>query len=244
MRAHRHRFIFPSQFADVLWSLGGSIILCLSSRGLVPDRPAGVPPPVIPAWKSLVSSFRLTVVALVALTGLVCLSFGGCRPSEGIHQVRVPAEISERRDKPALPGGVELPSPSGPKYQAPEGWVVQPNAPMQSLTLAVVDGDQRCDVGLTRLGPGQSDLDNVNRWCGQIMIDPIDKAALAGIVKPVECGPHKASMVQLVGATETILGVIVSRPDATWFVKLRGPNALALRELGKFVAFTKSLELP
>lgn len=192
------------------------------------------------------SSFRFATTGCVALAGLVSLELGGCTPSEGIHQVRVPAEISERRDQPAKPtANIGQPvAPAGPRYKLPEGWTVQPNAPMRAISLAVLDGDQKCDISLIRLGPDQSLLDNVNRWRGQVKLEPMDEATLTGQVKAVKCGPHEGTMVELAGAVDTILGVVIERPEATWFVKLQGPNAFALRETARFIAFTESIELP
>ena len=136
----------------------------------------------------------------------------------------------------------EAPSPGGLKYETPAGWTVKANGPMRLASLDIFDGDQKCDVSIIKLGPDQSVIENVNRWRGQIKLDPSTEGELQ--LKPVQCGGHEGSLVQLVGEADTILGVIVPQSDATWFVKLQGPNALALRELEKFVAFTKSIELP
>ena len=113
---------------------------------------------------------------------------------------------------------------------------------MRLASFDIMDGEQKGDVSIIRLGPDQSVPENVNRWRGQIKLAPATEGELQ--LKPIRCGGHDAQLVQLVGETETILGVIVPQPDATWFVKLQGPNALALRELEKFEAFTKSIELP
>lgn len=113
---------------------------------------------------------------------------------------------------------------------------------MRLASFDIMDGEQKGDVSIIRLGPDQSVLENVNRWRGQIKLSPATEGELQ--LKPIQCGGHDAQLVQLVGEVETILGVIVPQPDATWFVKLQGPNALALRELEKFVAFTKSIKLP
>ena len=130
----------------------------------------------------------------------------------------------------------------GLKYQTPAGWTVKANGPMRLASLDIIDGPQKCDVSISRLGPDQSALSNVNRWRGQLKLAEVTEGELQ--LKPIQCGGHDGQLVQLVGETETILGVIVPQPDATWFVKLQGPNALALRELEKFVAFTESIKLP
>ncbi len=186
------------------------------------------------------------VLAVGTLVLLSCCSvwLAGCKPDVGIHQVRVPAEDSERRGtKPTLPAATEAtPEADGLQYQTPAGWTVKANGPMRLASLDIIDGQQKCDVSIIRLGPDQPVLENVNRWRGQIKLAEVTEGELQ--LKPIKCGGHNGQLVQLVGETETILGVIVPQPDATWFVKLQGPNALALRELEKFVAFTESIELP
>jgi len=187
------------------------------------------------------------VFAVGTLVLLSCCSFSltGCKPAEGIHQVRVPVEVSERRAAKATPPAAsreQPPEASGLKYKTPDGWTVKANGPLRMASLDIVDGDQKCDVSIISLGPGQPVLENVNRWRGQIKLPPAKESELE--IKPIRCGGKDSSLVQLVGETETILAVMVPLPDATWFVKLQGPNALAQRELEKFIAFSESIELP
>lgn len=178
---------------------------------------------------------RVYTVGTLVLVSSCCFYVAGCKPSEGIHQVRVPAEYSERRAaKPT--------SPQELKYKTPEGWTVKPNSPFRLASLDVIDGERKCDVSVSSLGPDQPVLDNVNRWRGQIKLSPAKESELE--LKPIKCGGTDGSLVELVGETETILAVMVSQPDATWFVKLQGPSDLAQRERDKFVAFTESIELP
>ncbi len=113
---------------------------------------------------------------------------------------------------------------------------------MRMATLTVAEGNQKCEITLSSLGPGQPVLGNVNRWREQVGLAEIIEADLQ--LTPVRSSGIEGSLVQLVGETKTILAVIIPRPDSTVFVKLIGENALALREREKFVAFTESIELP
>ena len=142
----------------------------------------------------------------------------------------MPAEDSDRRGKkPALPAVTsEAPEVGDLKYKTPEGWTVKANGPMRLASLDIMDGQQKCDVSISKLGPNQPVLENVNRWRGQLKLAPATESELQ--LKPIQCGGHDGQLAQLVGETDSILAVIVPQPDATWFVKLQGPNALALRE--------------
>lgn len=189
---------------------------------------------------------RFLAVATLFLSCSFSSCLLGCKPAVGIHQVRVPVEESERRAEKATlpPAGPDKPAVGGLKYETPAGWTVKANGPMRLASLDVIDGEQKCDVSIISLGPDQSVLDNVNRWRGQVKLAATDEATLASELKPIQCAGQQGTLVQLVGETDTILGVIVILPKASWFVKLQGPNALAMRELEKFVAFTESIQLP
>jgi hypothetical protein len=197
------------------------------------------------AHRNLIVPNRLTFgVGTALLVWGCCLTLVGCSPPESIHQVRVPAELSERRvsatPSPSQTGNAPEQESSGPKYKTPEGWTVGGPRTMRLATLEVADGDQKCDISLSQLAAGQSVLDNVNRWRKQVKLAEVAEADLQ--LKPIKSGGFDGSLVVATGETETILAVIIPRPDTTYFVKLQGPNALALREMEKFVQFTESIE--
>lgn len=111
---------------------------------------------------------------------------------------------------------------------------------MRLATLEVADGDQKCDISLSQLPPGLSVSENVNRWRKQVKLPEVPESDLQ--LKPIKSGGFDGSFVVATGEAETILAVMIPRPDTTYFVKLQGPSALALREMEKFVQFTESIE--
>lgn len=131
---------------------------------------------------------------------------------------------------------------SGVKYQTPESWTVGGPRAMRMATLEVTDNDQKCDISISQLGPDQSVVDNVNRWRKQVKLAELAESDLQ--LTPIQSGGHEGSLVLATGETETILAVILPLPDKTFFVKLQGPNALALREKDKFVKFVETIEWP
>lgn len=160
----------------------------------------------------------------------------------------MPAELSERRATESANPSLNPVSPpeqdsnGGPKYKTPEGWTVGGRRAMRLATLEVADGDQKCDISLSQLGPGQSVLNNVNRWRTQVKLPDVTEAELQH--KPIVSGGFDGSLFEAVGEADTILAVMIPRPETTYFVKLQGPSALALREKEKFVQFTESIEWP
>ncbi len=184
------------------------------------------------------------------MLGVCGIFLAGCQEDAKIKVVEVPAEFSERRGPhPSLPApGQSAPDAAtsqesgGLNFSTPDGWKIKPNGPMRLASFDIVDGEAKCDVSVIRLGPDQSVLDNVNRWRGQIKLDPVAENELA--LTEIKCGGQPGSLVELTGDAESILAVMVVRPDATWFLKLQGPKALAQQERDRFVSFVESFEIP
>ena len=81
----------------------------------------------------------------------------------------------------------------------------------------------------------------MNRWRGQLKLEPIDAAKLSESALKVAVGSLTGDLYELSNDEKTILGTIVQDAEQTWFVKLVGNKALAEREKPKFLEFLKSL---
>ena len=85
-------------------------------------------------------------------------------------------------------------------------------------------------VTLSPLKPeGNSVPDNVNRWRSQMGLAPEEAGALEkGLAKiKLESGAEEALLVDItgkgpMGGEQRLLGAIIRRADALWFVKLTG----------------------
>lgn len=130
-------------------------------------------------------------------------------------------------------------------FAAPAGWEKGPGNAFSRAAFKVTDGDQAADITITAAGGDL--LQNINRWRGQLKLDPWDKNELEKEVKPIKLGDDVAGSYVAITSPEnaspreTILGVIANHDGATWFIKLKGPAALAEREKDKFEAFVKSI---
>jgi hypothetical protein len=116
-----------------------------------------------------------------------------------------------------------------------------------SFRVAGKDGKQ-ADVSVIPLpGLAGSDLDNVNRWRGQVGLPGVSEAELAKLAQPVEIFGQPASLYELAGANAgsgektRILAAITRRDGAAWFFKMTGDDELVVQQKPVFIEFLKSV---
>ena len=149
------------------------------------------------------------------------------------------APAAVEQPAPAAAGGEEL------EFTTPKGWGPGKVSSMRKASLAVADGDMSADISVFAFPADANDLlSNVNRWRGQVGLDPVSAEDLQKSAKTIEVGGEKGEYVELVGTKETILGVMVKKGSSAWFFKLQAPTAMAGREKGRFEEFVKSSRLP
>jgi hypothetical protein len=127
----------------------------------------------------------------------------------------------------------------------PEQWTATGLTNFRKAAYEVVDGNNRAEI--TVISVGGSELDNVNRWRGQILLKSINQSDLAASVEPIDVGSLNGRYLELVGPAdaprrEAIYAAWVTAGDRPWFVKLRGDAKLAERERQRFKAFVNSLK--
>jgi len=88
----------------------------------------------------------------------------------------------------------------------------------------------------------------VNRWRGQLQLEPIAEADLANAVQRREQTGLHLTIVDFSaegsGEHPRMLGAIVPYDGATWFFKLTGPDSLVAREKPAFLEFLQSIKTP
>lgn len=157
---------------------------------------------------------------------------------------------------PAGPGRSEEPAPldhdskprassasgaPGLRYETPEGWKEQPAGGFRLASFQVSQGDQKAEI--TVVVAGGDLLANVNRWRGQIELDPTTKEDLDRESQPIDVGGRNGTYVELTGPKKTTLAVVVEAAGRTWFITLKGDNELARREADRFQNFVHSLNI-
>ncbi|HIG82230.1 MAG TPA: hypothetical protein EYQ62_11435 [Verrucomicrobiales bacterium] len=162
-----------------------------------------------------------TLPRIFCLGLLVGLGFLGCEKAEIIEVHTIPAE-------PSPPESWGLDSPFGPEKSR---FSISATNGMATVSLTVLQGD------------GGGLLDNVNRWRGQLGLEPLNETNLASGVQSVDSLGAEARLVDLNGTSNRtqldtrLVGVIVSRNELTWFYKLMGTPAVVAAEKDEFLKY-------
>jgi len=143
------------------------------------------------------------------------------------------------------------PASALPEWQVPAGWQPAAATTMRLASFVIEGtGGQKGDLSVVVLGSkGGGALANVNRWRGQLSLDPLDEAGLSreGVALTTPAG-DAALVVDLSGKGafegQRILGAIVERADRAWFYKLTGPSALVDAQKDAFLGFLRSVKYP
>jgi hypothetical protein len=145
------------------------------------------------------------------------------------------------------PGMGAAPAASGFTFEIPEGWSELPTTQFREVNLRVA-GNEGADCYVSRAGGGVEA--NVNRWRGQMGLEPLDAAAITALPrKPflggeavftdfegtyTGMGQEPQDNYRMVGLMQPIDGQAV-------FVKMTGPADVIAQELEHFDAFIASL---
>ncbi len=129
-------------------------------------------------------------------------------------------------------------SDGAPKWTAPAEWTSEPPRQFQTALWTLAQADQKVEISISQSG-GSLDA-NLARWRTQVGADPSGNDAPAQ--ESITIGGAAATRVELKGAEESILGVIVPQGDRAWFFKMKGPGALVDQERARFQSFVESVQ--
>lgn len=149
------------------------------------------------------------------------------------------------------PAAISSPAPSV-GWTKPERWGDAPASAMRTASFAVPSaGDAgEADCSIIRLaGEAGGIAKNVNRWRGQLGLEPQDPAAImAAVESHTTAGGLTATIVGLIvgadktpGAGQAILAAIIPQGGSTLFVKIWGPHDTVAGASEEFGALVKSL---
>jgi hypothetical protein len=176
----------------------------------------------------------------------------GCDRGQ-VQEYRVAKEQTQAQTLPATmpPGHPDTASAALPAIQYKRSGEWQEIAPGEmraaSFRVSGMDGKQ-ADVSVIPLpGLAGSDLDNVNRWRGQVGLPGVSEAELATLAQPVEIGGQAAKLYEQAGANpgsgekSRILAAITRRGGMAWFFKMTGDEGLVAEQKPAFIEFLKSV---
>jgi len=129
-------------------------------------------------------------------------------------------------------------------WQAPADWQNKPGNAMRKGSYAVGGAE----VAITAF-PGDVGgvLANVNRWRGQVGLDPLDDAGLAKATQSLDSNGLKFVVADAGPASpggQRILAALLPWQGSTWFFKLAGPDEAVAQAKPAFLSFLKTVKAP
>jgi len=180
------------------------------------------------------------------------------RTASAVPEAQVGMSAAQRFGREALPPMASN-SPPGQEgvgaddslhFDLPAGWTEIAPTSMRMINLQPGgEADASCYVSVLG-GDGGGLANNLNRWRGQLGLDPAPEAELLAL-PTVKLIGGDATLIELVGDYAGmggevqpdwgLLGAVASTPQATVFVKMTAPAALIGQERENFLAFVASL---
>lgn len=137
------------------------------------------------------------------------------------------------------------------RWEAPQGWEELPATQFLLAKYRVTGGaGESADVNISMLsGDGGGTLANVNRWRGQLGLDPVDEVGLTTCTSEVHVGANPGIEVVLngkdvrSGQPAKMLGIIIPVSSETWFFKMTGAADVVDSHKEEFLGFVRSARL-
>ena len=152
-------------------------------------------------------------------------------------------EIEIRAKAPDLPPPPAHDQHGAPTWEVPSHWVKTSASSMRLASYEVKDGNgSKLDFSVTSF-PGDvgGTLANVNRWLGQIGIDPVKEDGLEKYITPIILDEKEAQLVVAEGEKDALYAAILMIEDRSWFFKITGNRELAKVEKSNFLSFLESV---
>lgn len=189
------------------------------------------------------SKGEITIVPLSSFA-VVMVNLLGEMPEKGEQRilgavVLLPPEVTTPVNPPQTPAAASKPPF---EYKTPEGWKENAGNAMRLASFEVKNDAGIADVSVSRFPGGGDALANVNRWRGQVKLDPLTEEELEKSARKMDIGGLAGAYYEAVGPEQTILAAIVPDGDSKWFFKMQGPNDAVAAETSRFEEFLKSIK--
>lgn len=168
---------------------------------------------------------------------------GGCRREEITHYQVPKAQAAPAAQ--AVPTDIAPPpaaAEAGLAWTLPKGWTDEAGSGMRYATIKPTT--PKVDVSVIVLpGPAGGELANVNRWRGQLGLQPIDESAMNAARKALKAPAGAISVYDFSDGQKKnrlIAGLTVLN-GSTWFVKMTGEAAAVNAARPDFLNLLQSL---
>jgi len=143
---------------------------------------------------------------------------------------------------PSLPPAQPTNSPHQPTWEAPAHWEQKPTTQMRIGNYSVSnDNGENLDFSITSF-PGEVGgiLANVNRWLGQVGMEPTDQNGLSKYLTDRTVDEKPAKLVIAESEESALYAIILFHKERSWFLKLMGDIGLAQEEKENFLSLADS----
>ena len=129
-------------------------------------------------------------------------------------------------------------------YEVPAAWEEFPAQSVRKANFRVSDTNGKAEVAVT-VFPGDVGgmRANINRWLGQIGLDPVDADGVSAVTRPITISAHDGLLVDLQGPEQSILGGILAFHGSTWFFKMQGSTGTVAAQADAMEAFLGSVRI-
>jgi hypothetical protein len=139
-------------------------------------------------------------------------------------------------------GAPDIPVNAAPiHWTLPAGWEEKPPDSIRLASFAITgEKGGKASVAITSF-PGSvgTELDNVNRWRGELGLAPVGPAEVAPEAVTVDSLAGK--LYDLAGKSARTVVAVIPRNGNSWFIKMRGDTDTVAAGRPAFLAFLKSL---
>ncbi|OYV93132.1 MAG: hypothetical protein B7Z73_03820 [Planctomycetia bacterium 21-64-5] len=171
------------------------------------------------------------------------------RPSQGwFFKVMGPEELINAQAEAfsAFLKSVHFHDDATPQWSLPVAWHEEPGNQFRYATLTI--DRVPLEVSVTTLPRGEVDaseyvLNNVNRWRGQIGLEPTTEREMEQHVEPIDVGADQGQYMEMMGDDKATIAVIAKAAGRAWFIKLTGDRSLVERQRDHFKSFVHSLSI-
>lgn len=189
---------------------------------------------------------KLTPPALISTFAILFLPTSACKKKGEIQHYRVAKTSPAETPSPTTALQPSTPQTQTPAYNwtLPEGWSAQAASGMRLATIIIPSESGELQASLTEFG---GDLaGNVNRWRGQIGLDPLPADQVLPSLETVQTGLGPGYITTLIHPDkpeQAMLAAIIPRPSGTSvFVKVTAPASSLQAIADNFRQFTQSLK--
>ncbi len=187
---------------------------------------------------------------------VLCTAAAGCQKAQ-VESYTVPAERKGAAAQTQLPAGhpdvgTSAGQPAGaPAWTLPAGWTELPGSGMRFATIVVEQGEKPLEIRVTPLSLMAKDpLENVNRWRGQIGLNPIGQDELGSVMTSIVVDGHPTEIVNMKGPAvdgappQQVLAAIMTGESQVWFFLLMEEASRVSRHAADFEAFVRGVRFP